>query len=141
MRAIQTPRLLLKKGEVFAGNRAARAIFESAKKSLNIVDAYFGPKVFDMLEVSGGSVQIRVISSKAGKSTLQAYQDFRKQHGRIEFRRCNPKDIHDRYIVVDGVRAWHLGHSLQNLGESDSEIHSVPHAEIVQRFNDLKSFG
>ena len=55
----------------------------------------------------------------------------------FEFRRCDRKDIHDRYIVVDGVRALHFGHSLKQLGESDSEINSVPSAEIVQRFEEL----
>jgi hypothetical protein len=83
LRATQTPRLFLKKGEVFAGNRAARAIFESAKKSLDIIDAYFGPKVFDMLEVSEGSVQIRLISDKSDSPTLRAYEDFKKQYGRV----------------------------------------------------------
>lgn len=65
LRATQTQRLFLGKGEVFAGNRAARAIFESANSSLDIIDTWFGPKVFDMLEVSKGSVQIRLISDKA----------------------------------------------------------------------------
>jgi len=137
LRATQTTRLFLKKGDVFAGNRAARAIFESAKKMLDIIDTWFGPKVFDMLEVSEGSVQIRLISDQSKPPTVQAYQDFKKQYGRVEFRRCDPKEIHDRYVIVDGVRAWHFGHSLKDLGEKDSEINSVPAAEIVRRFEEL----
>jgi hypothetical protein len=137
LRATQTPRIFFKKGEVFVGNRAARAIFESAKKSLDVIDTYFGAKVFDMLEVSEDSVQIRLISDKCDSSTLQAYQDFKKQYGRVDFRRCGPKDIHDRYIVVDSVRALHLGHSVKDLGGSASEINSVPAAEIVKHFDEL----
>lgn len=142
LRASQTERLFLKKGEVFAGNRIARAIFESAKKTLDIIDAYFGPKVFDMLEVSNESVQIRVISSlirdkNLMKATLSAYQDFKKEHGRGELRRCDANEIHDRYVIVDGARAWHFGHSLKDLGEKDSEVNAVPCAEIVQRFEEL----
>jgi hypothetical protein len=138
LRSTQSPRLLLQKGEVFAGNRAARAVFESAKKSLDIIDTYFGPKVFDMLEVSEDSVQIRLISDKAPDGpTSQAFQDFKKQYGRVEFRLCDRKDIHDRYIIVDGVRALHFGHSLKDLGGSASEINSVPSAEIVKLFDGL----
>jgi hypothetical protein len=137
LRATQATRVFLKKGEVFAGNRTARAIFDSAKKTLDIIDTYFGPKVFDMLEISEGSVQIRLISDKSDRLTVQAYQDFKKQYGRVEFRRCDPKEIHDRYVIVDGVRAWHFGHSLKDLGEKDSEVNSVPSAEIVKRFEEL----
>ena len=141
LRAAQAPRLFLKKGEVFAGNRAARAIFESAKKSLDIIDTWFGPKVFDLLEVSEDSVQIRLISDKADPPTLQAFQDFKKQYERIEFRLCDRKDIHDRYMIVDGARALHCGHSLKDLGGSASEINSVPAAEIVKQFEELWQKG
>jgi hypothetical protein len=84
LRVTQTTRLFLKKGEVFAGNRAARAIFESAKKTLDIIDTWFGPKVFDMFEVSEGSVQIRLISDQSKPPTVQAYQDFKKQYRRAK---------------------------------------------------------
>src|SRR5271165_347101 len=52
----QAPRLFLKAGEVFAGNRAARAIFGNARQSLDVIDTYFGPAVFDMLEITQQSV-------------------------------------------------------------------------------------
>jgi hypothetical protein len=38
----QAPELFLKADEVFAGNRAARSIFTAARKSLDIIDTYFG---------------------------------------------------------------------------------------------------
>lgn len=62
---IQTPHLFLRAGEVFAGNRAARAVFTAATQSLDIIDTYFGSQVFDMLEITRTSVQIRLISDKA----------------------------------------------------------------------------
>lgn len=62
---IQTPHLFLQAGEVFAGNRAARAVFTAATQSLDIIDTYFGSQVFDMLEITRTSVQIRLISDKA----------------------------------------------------------------------------
>jgi hypothetical protein len=114
--------LFLKKGEVFGGNRALRAIFERADKSIDVIDTYLGPKVFDLLEVSKGSVQIRLISDKVNNPTKQAHQDFVRQHGRAQFRLCDLKDIHARYIILDGQTVLHLGHSLKDLGNSDSSI-------------------
>ena len=46
LRDAQTPKLFLKKGDVFGGNWALRAIFESAKISVDIVDTYFWTEGF-----------------------------------------------------------------------------------------------
>jgi hypothetical protein len=137
LRDAQSPRLFLKKGEIFGGNRALRAIFESATKSIDIIDTYLGPKVFDLLEVSSGSVQIRLISDKkVDNPTKQAFQDFKQQYGRIEFRRCDLKDICARYIILDGRTVLHIGHSLKDLGQSDSSIETAS-SDVLQRFEDL----
>ena len=136
----QQPRVLFKKGEVFAGNRAARALFTKAKQSLDIIDTYFGPQIFDMLEVSDTSVQIRLISDKQPAPVVQAFHAFNQQfNNRIQFRICAAKDLHDRYVIIDKQQAFHVGHSIKDLGTKDSEIASVPPAEIVNRFEQLWS--
>jgi hypothetical protein len=137
----QKPRLFLKAGEVFAGNRAGRSIFAAAKQSLDIIDTWFGPEVFDMLEVTRHSVKIRLISDKAKNPTKQAYDLFNQQYGRVEFRLCDPKDIHDRFIIVDGQSALHVGASIKDLGKSDSLIDSALLDPHKQRFDELRLRG
>jgi hypothetical protein len=134
----QAPRLFLKAGEVFACNRAARAIFAGARQSLDIIDTYFGPEVFDMLEVSQQVVKIRLISDKAKNPTKQAYSLFNQQfNNRADFRLCDPKDIHDRFIIVDGRKALHVGHSIMDLGGSDTLIDSAELDPHKKRFEEL----
>jgi hypothetical protein len=133
----RAPRLFLKAGEVFAGNRAARSIFTAAKKSLDIIDTYFGPEVFDMLEVADRSVAIRLISDKAKPATVQAFSLFKQQYGGVEFRICDPKEIHDRFIIVDSMVALHVGHSIKDLGNSDSLIDAADLETHRKRFEEL----
>jgi hypothetical protein len=136
----QAPRLFLKAGEVFAGNRAARAILGAATQSLDIIDTYFGEQVSDMLEVSSASVKIRLISNRADDPTKLAYKLFNQQfNNRVEFRLCDPKTdkLHDRFIIVDGVRALHLGGSIKDLGTSDSLIDAAELDPHKQRFEEL----
>jgi hypothetical protein len=94
--------------------------------------------VFDLLEVSNGFVKIRLISDKVNNPTRQAFQDFNQQYGRIQFRLCDLKDIHARYIIVDGRIVLHIGHSLKDLGNSDSGIEAAS-SEILHRFEDVWS--
>jgi hypothetical protein len=138
LRQSQIPSLFLHAGEVFAGNRAARAIFSSATQSLDIIDTYYGPTVFDMLELNPNTVRIRLISDKADAATRNAFKLFNQQYqNRVEFRLCLPKSIHDRFIVIDGVQALHLGHSIKDLGKSDTLIDQADLALTQKRFNDL----
>ena len=90
-----------------------------------------------MLELSPASVRIRLISDKSNNVTKQAYTLFKQQFGRIEFRLCDPKDIHDRFIIVDGQKALHAGHSIKDLGGSDTLIDSAELGPHKQRFEDL----
>jgi hypothetical protein len=51
----------------------------------------------------------------------QAYHLFNQQYGRrVDLRVCDPKDIHDRFIIVDGQLALHVGALIKDLGRSDS---------------------
>ena len=138
----QAPRLFLKAGEVFAGNRAARAIFTAAKQSLDIIDNFLSPQVFDMLEVSPASVRIRLISNsdKVNEPTRLAYTKFNQQFkNRAEFRLCDPDTdkLHDRFIIVDGLRALHMGGSIKDLGKRDSLIDSAELEPHKKRFDEL----
>ena len=134
----QAPRLFLKAGEVFGGNRAARAIFAGATRSLDIIDTYFGPKVFDMLESTPPNVRIRLISDRADPATKSAYTLFNQQYqNRVEFRLCPAKSIHDRFIIVDERQALHLGHSIKDLGKSDTLIDQAVLDTQRKRFEDL----
>jgi hypothetical protein len=130
----QATRFSFNPGEVFAGNRVARQIFESAKQSIDIIDPYLGPEVLDMLEVTAPSVQIRLLTDKLANPTLGAYRAFSTQFGRVELRRVAPQQLHDRYIIVDNQTAIHLGHSVKDLGKRMSEIQSIPPGPVIQSF-------
>ena len=134
---VQGPRLVLKAGEVFAGNRVGRAIFTAARQSLDVIDTYFGPQIFDMLELVKPLVRIRMISDQAESPTILAYTLFKQQFGRIEFRTCDPKVIHDRFIIVDSKKALHLDTSITNLGNADSLIDPAELEPRKKRFEEL----
>jgi len=142
----QRPHLFLKAGEVFAGNRAARGIFTSAKKSLDLVDAYIGPEVFDMLEVTDPAVRIRIIGEQNSQppkkvipsaATKQAFHLFNREYGnRVEFRTLT-NTLHDRFIIIDGTVALSVGHSIKDLGKKQSLINAVDPVSAIRDFEQL----
>jgi hypothetical protein len=90
------------------------------------------------LELSSASVQIRLISDKAEPAVKNAYAKFNQQFSnRIQFRCCDPKEIHDRFVIVDKARALHLGASIKDLGKSDSLIDQAELDPHRARFEEL----
>ncbi len=128
--------LSLRAGEVFAGNRAARRLFTAAKNSIDIIDTWLGPEVFDMLEVTSATVHRRLLTDKINSATRNAFLAFKKQYGKIELRIVPPL-IHDRYIILDQIVAIHLGHSIKDLGTKKAEIHPM---DVTAQIRDFEEF-
>lgn len=92
-----------------------------------------------MLEVSPASVRIRLISNRTDDATKLAFHLFNQQFNRAEFRLCdrNTDRLHDRFIIVDGLRALHLGGSIKDIGTSDSLIDAAELDPHKKRFEEL----
>jgi hypothetical protein len=142
LEAEQEKRVVFRAGEVFSANKALRAILTKAKKSIDIIDSYPGSAIFDLLELTGNQVSIRWVSGKdPSKATKTTYLAFRAQYGRCELRKVPPKQIHDRYIILDSRTVFHSGHSLKDMGSSLSELSEGSDPNIVTEFERLWSSG
>jgi hypothetical protein len=122
-------------GEHFRANRILREILRLARSNLEIIDAYVGPELFDLIEDSGADRQVRVLTSdQATGATTVAYRAYRSQYQTCDMR-ISVGEIHDRYVVCDASRAYHIGHSLKDLGKKDTQINVVDDvASVVALF-------
>jgi hypothetical protein len=115
--------ILIRAGERFKANRMLREIFASAQKELSILDPYVGPPLFDLLEEHAPRLQIRIVTSERIKPTaISSYMAFRSQYPRSELRVMTEDKLHDRYILWDESHGVHLGHSIKDLGEKDTQV-------------------
>lgn len=120
--------ILVRAGETFKANRILREIFKQAKEEICILDAYFGTKLFDLLEESNNHIRIRIVTSdKSSKGTFTTYRDYRKQYPQVELRVAKSLEakFHDRFIFIDKLKGFHSGHSFKDLGEKDSQINFI----------------
>ena len=122
--------ILIRAGETFDANRVLREILEGVRSELCVTDPYFGPEIFDLIKDINPNLKARLLSSdKAPKAMTISFKAFRKQYPSVELRITDEKKIHDRYILLDGSQAFHVGHSLKDLGRKDTQINVVkdPH--------------
>jgi hypothetical protein len=121
-----------------------RQIVGSARRSVELVDPYFGAK--DVLSIavatSSHSVPVRILTWKdfcvdwdaglgmeQGEALLRALKGVHTQEPRLNIsaRVMMGKGIHDRLLIVDGV-VYVLGNSCNQLGDRGSLVIKLPNA-------------
>src|SRR6202007_2115059 len=104
-------------------NLTLRRIFEDARTHIDVIDPYVGVRLLALLSVKDNAINIRIIHNpvRIKAADIQALKDFKKQFSNVEIRVLQD-DLHDRFIIVDNVTAYTIGHSLKDLGSKDSVI-------------------
>jgi hypothetical protein len=122
-------------GQWFDANTALRGIFETAQKSIDIIDPYIGNRLFVLLTVKRDGVAVRLLFCEALKpADKQALEDFCRQFPSTLVRKL-ASVLHDRFIIIDSTVVYSAGHSLKDLGSKDTVLTLSPDpANIVQSF-------
>jgi len=116
---------LIPAGHEFTGQRLARGVFAGATKSLDILDPYLGPELFERIDDAGVKVKLRILTSGKSRTSTSYFQAFKGTYPNAELRFLEKKKLHDRFIIIDGTSAYHLGHSIKDLGKKDTHISPV----------------
>jgi len=123
---LEKGQILNRAGETFKANRVLREILSQARNELLVLDPYIGSQVFDLIEDVNPSIHGRLITSDKGPSAaITTYRTFKCQYPSVELRVIAHASIHDRFILWDGAKGIHLGHSLKDLGQKDTQLNLI----------------
>ena len=114
-------------GQLYDAYTLIQSIFESANNEIIIIDNYVDRTILDRLVVKKNNVQVIIYTSLNSRLLGKDIATFNTQYGRLDVRYTT--NVHDRYIIIDPNRIYHLGHSIKDLGkkifsisESDSNL-------------------
>ena len=127
---------LILNGNKIEANLAYRNIYETAKKSIFIIDNYIGIKTLVLLKDTKSNIDITFFTDNIGQCLHYCeYEDFCKQYPNIKitFRRtCGI--YHDRYIILDYnsdfERIYHCGASSKDAGNKITTISEVTDRQV-----------
>ncbi|MBR2891186.1 MAG: hypothetical protein IKC22_02260, partial [Bacilli bacterium] len=128
-------------GEFYDSYTLIQSVFESANNEIIIIDNYIDRTVIDRLVVKKENVRIIIYTNQqTNKITESDLIMFNKQYGLLEI--INTNKVHDRYIIIDKDKLYHLGHSIKDLGkkistiiESDKELIKELIKELLTHLN------
>ena len=114
-------------GQLYDAYTLIQSIFESANNEIIIIDNYVDRTILDRLVVKKSNVQVIIYTSINTRLLGRDINTFNSQYGGLDVRYTT--NVHDRYIIIDQNKIYHLGHSIKDLGkkifsisESDSNL-------------------
>lgn len=114
-------------GQLYDAYTLIQSLFEKANNEIIIIDNYVDRTILDRLVVKNSNVQVIIYTSVNSRLLGTDINTFNSQYGGLDVRYTT--NVHDRYIIIDQNKIYHLGHSIKDLGkkifsisESDSNL-------------------
>ena len=103
-------------GEFYDAYTLIQSIFDKAIKEIIIIDNYVDRTILDRLVNKKKNVQVIIYTHKDKFKLLNKdIEMFNKQYGNLVIKYTDK--VHDRYIIIDQEKLFHLGASIKDLGK------------------------
>ena len=123
-------------GQLYDAYTLIQSLFELANNEIIIIDNYIDRTILDRLVVKKNNVQVTIYTSSNSRLLGKDINTFNSQYGGLDVRYTT--NVHDRYIIIDQNKIYHLGHSIKDLGkkifsisESDSNLINILLSNIM----------
>lgn len=107
-------------GEFYDAYTLIQSIFESANNEIIIIDNYVDRTILDRLVVKDNNVKVIIYTSINSRLLGRDINTFNSQFGGLDVKYIT--NVHDRFIIIDKNKLYHLGHSIKDL---DKKIFSI----------------
>jgi phage regulator Rha-like protein len=102
-------------GQIFDAYKFVSDLFRTAEKSIIIADNYIDDTVLVHLTKLKKGVRIKIITKSISDQFRLDIKKFESQYFPVEVKVL--KNIHDRFIIIDGEVLYFFGASLKDLGK------------------------
>ena len=123
-------------GEFYDSYTLIQEIFESANCEIIIIDNYIDRSILDRLVVKKDNVKVIIYTNNMTCKLLnEDISKFNSQYGGLTIKYT--KNVHDRYIIIDYDKLYHIGHSLKDLGKKIFSISELETSLIKLLLNNI----
>ena len=102
-------------GQIFDAYKFATDLIKSANKSLVLIDNYIDESVLLTLSKRKPGVSADIYTYPISQTLRQDLQKHNKQYPPINIH--NHTTSHDRFLIIDDAKVYHIGASLKDLGK------------------------
>ncbi len=122
-------------GQLYDAYTLIQSVFESANNEIIIIDNYVDRTILDRLVVKNNNVQVIIYTSINSRLLGTDINTFNSQYGGLDVRYTT--NVHDRYIIIDQNKIFHLGYSIKDLGNKIFSISESDKNMIQKLLNNI----
>ncbi|MCK5536207.1 MAG: ORF6N domain-containing protein [Bacteroidales bacterium] len=102
-------------GQIFDAHHFVSDLIRSAEKSIILIDNYVDDSVLHLLTKRNNGVSVLIYSQKISKSLQLDLKKYNAQYSPVKM--IEYAGFHDRFLILDHMRLYHIGASLKDLGK------------------------
>jgi len=102
-------------GQIFDAYKFVSDLIRSAEKSIVLIDNYVDDTVLTLLTKRKATVKAIIYTGKITKQLSLDLEKHNAQYPHIDIKEL--KNIHDRFLIIDKKKVYHIGASLKDLGK------------------------
>jgi hypothetical protein len=122
-------------GQIFDAYTFIAELIKSAKKSIILIDNYIDESVLILLSKRSESVRATIYTARITQQLQLDLQKHNQQYPQIKVKHL--KTSHDRFLIIDQSKLYHIGASLKDLGNkwfAFSQIDSLTD-KVMEKLN------
>lgn len=102
-------------GQIFDAYVFVSALIKSAKVEIILIDNYIDESVLVLLNKRNKNINVKILTNIGNKNIKLDLKKYSQQYKNIIIH--NFKNSHDRFLILDNKKLYHIGASLKDLGK------------------------
>lgn len=120
-------------GQIYDAYSLIIDIIKTAENKILIIDNYIDDNILKMLSKKNKNVDVIIVTSQNSNLIKLDIHKFNKQYPTIKIIKTNK--FHDRFILIDNRKLYHIGASLKDLGKKCFAISKIKDEDYVEKIN------
>ena len=122
-------------GQIYDAYSLIIDIIKTAENKILIIDNYIDDSILKMLSKKNKNVDVIIVTSQNSNLIKLDIHKFNKQYPTLKIIKTNK--FHDRFILIDNRKLYHIGASLKDLGKKCFAISKIKDEDYVEKINQI----
>ena len=116
-------------GQIYDAFSLLIGLIQKAKTEIVLVDGYVDVGTLNILSKKKENVAVTIYTLQRTKLSQTDIDNFNAQYSKLEVKYT--RAFHDRFLILDKTKAYHVGASLKDAGKKCFGINQIEDADIV----------
>lgn len=117
-------------GQIYDAFSFLISLIQKAKKEIILIDGYVDISTLDLLAKKGSCVNVKCYTYASTQLSNRDIAQFNAQYASLTVK--TTRMFHDRFLIIDGTTAYHIGASLKDAGKKCFGISLLTDPDVIK---------